>query len=359
MLVSVVLLLVMALMVTLYTGRVKSLQHKTLLNEQNYISAFAVAEAGLMKALGRLSVDPEWDGGPTGETLAGNLSYSVSGVRSLVERQSATFTVIDLESVGTSADGLAKAIIRESALLYFILANQPDAPLIVAGGLAVDGNFEVAANANGGGTGVPLSIWTDQAVDMNNGSGTTCGLQEFNNGNCSANPYSEKGAKSLDILDDDSGFPDDLMEYLFNVPESEWPHLRADANQRLTDCSTLSASSVGLIWIDGQCILNAGNIVGSVDAPVILIVSDGGIKMNSGAQIFGILFSFTKPAGAAVFEIDMTGNARVFGAVISNHPLGHAKGTYKAMYDKSVLKSIEQHPAFMRVGRVPGSWRDY
>ncbi|GGD66395.1 hypothetical protein [Lacimicrobium alkaliphilum] len=356
---SVVLLLVMALMVTLYTGRVKSLQYKTLLNEQNYIMAFAAAEAGLMKALGRLSEDPEWDASQLNETLPGNLSYSVTGTRSQIDRQSATFTVVDLESLGTSADGLAQAIIRESALLYLILANQPDAPLIVAGGLAVSGNFEVAANANGGGTGVPLSIWTDQTVDMNAGSGTTCGLQEFYDGNCSAKPYSEKGVKSPDILDNDPGLPNDLMEYLFNVPQSEWSHLRADADQRLVDCSTLSAGSVGLIWVDGQCTLNAGNVVGSADAPVILIVSDGDISMKGGARVFGILFSFRKSETLADFEIDMTGNAVVVGAVVSNHPVGHANGSYKAVYGADVLQSIEQHQAFKRIGRIPGSWRDY
>ncbi|WP_168171541.1 hypothetical protein [Lacimicrobium sp. SS2-24] len=358
-LVSVVLLLVVVLMVTLYTGRVKTLQHKTLLNEQNYALAFAAAEAGLMKGLGRLSEEPAWDGSAFNTTLPEDTSYSVSGVRQLVAKQSTTVTVMDLVSVGSSADNLATATVRESALLYSVLANPPDAPLIVAGGMAVTGNFEVTANPNGGGTGVPLSIWTDQTVDMNNGSGTTCGLQEFNDGNCSASPYSEKGFKNLDIVDDDPGFPDDLMEYLFNVPEAEWPQLRADADQVLADCSSLNAASVGLIWVDGHCSVNAGTIIGSTAAPVILIVTDGNIKMNGGAELFGILFSFRKPGVVADFEIDMAGGARVNGVVASNHPIGHANGTYNAVYDADVLESIEQHDAFRRVGRIPGSWRDY
>ncbi|ALS99173.1 hypothetical protein [Lacimicrobium alkaliphilum] len=358
-LVSVVMLLMLVLMVTLYTGRVKTLQHKTLLNEQNYALSFAAAEAGLMKALGRLSEDSAWDGSQIDTILPENSSYAVTGIRQQVARQSTTVTVVDLQSVGTSADGLATTTIRESALLYSVLANPPDAPLIVAGGMAVGGNFEVTANPNGGGTGVPLSIWTDQSVDMNNGSGTTCGLQEFNDGNCSTSPYSEKGIKNLDIVDDDPGFPDDLMEYLFNVPEAEWPQLRAEADQTLADCSALNAASFGLIWVDGDCTLNAGSVVGSTPAPVIVIVTDGDINMNGGVELFGILFSFRKPGVVSDFEIDMAGGARVNGTVASNHPIGHANGTYNAVYDADVLESIKQHDAFRRVGRIPGSWRDF
>lgn len=358
-LVPTVMLLILVLMVTLYTGRVKTLQHKTLLNEQNYVLSFAAAESGLMKALGRLSEDSDWDGAQMNTILPENSSYSVTGIRQQVAKHSTTVTVVDLESVGTSADGLATTTIRESVLLYSVLANSPDAPLIVAGGMAVGGNFQVAANPNGGGAGVPVSVWTDQSIDMNNGSGTTCGLQEFNDNNCSTSPYSEKGFKNLDIVDEDPGFPDDLMEYLFNVPEAEWSQLRVDTDQIVADCSSLNAASVGLIWVDGNCTLNAGTVVGSTPAPVIVIVTDGDINMNGGAELFGILFSFRKPGVLTDFEIDMAGGAKVNGAVASNHPIGHANGTYNAVYDASVLASINQHDAFRRVGRIPGSWRDF
>jgi hypothetical protein len=358
-LVSVVLLLVMVTIVTLYTGRVKNFEQKIMLNTQNQKLAFSAAEAGLMRSLGVLSEDKDWDGTVINETMNGLSTFSAGGARQTIARASNTMTLITLTSTGMSPDGLANAVITEQALNYSVLANPPDVPLIVAGGLNVSGNFEVVANPNGGGTGVPLSIWTDADVDMATGSGTTCGLQEYQDGNCSSSPYSESGFQDSDIVDNDPDFPDDLMEYLFNIPEAEWSTLRSEADLRLVDCTALGAASVGLIWVDGDCTLNAGTVVGSVDDPVILVVTDGDITMNGGATINGIVFSFRKPGNLADFELNMIGGAVVNGVVASNHPVGHSSGTYNSVYDADVLAQLEQHDAFQRVARVPGSWRDF
>ncbi|MDM7860815.1 hypothetical protein QTP81_09430 [Alteromonas sp. ASW11-36] len=359
MLAASTLLLVLITIGTLYTGQLKSVEHKIVLNTQNYKQAFAAAEAGAMKALGRLHDEPRWNGAVFNEVLANQSQYSVQGNRQAVVRNTATVDVVTITSVGTSADGLATVTITEQALQYSVLANPPDVPLIVAGGLDVSGNFEVAANPNGGGQGVPLSIWTDLNVDLNNGSGTTCGLQEFEDGNCSSSPYSEKGFKDLDILDNDPNFPDDMMEYLFNVPDDEWATLRSDADMIINDCNLLNAASEGLIWMDGPCTLNAGTIVGSVADPVILIVTDGDITMNGGAEINGMVFSFRKPGVVADFEINMIGGALVNGVVASNHPVGHSNGTYNSVYDADVLAQLELNDTFQRVARIPGSWRDF
>lgn len=358
-LVSVVLLLVLALLVTLYTGKIKLFEHRIVRNDQNYQYAFAAADAGLMKAMGRLTKDADWDGTAFSDTLTGNTTYTVSGTTQTITRNSAEFTLMTLTSTGTSPDGLGTATVQEQAIIYSVIANPPDAPLIVAGGLNVGGSFEVVANPNGGGTGVPLSIWTDGDVDMNNGSGNTCGQQEYSDGNCSSDPYSENGFQDLDIVDNDASFPSDLFEYMFNVPETNWESVKADADETYANCDSLQVATTGLVWIDGDCSLNAGTVVGTTDDPVILIVTDGDITMNGGATINGIVFSFRKPSTILDFEVNMIGGATVNGTVASNHPVGHANGTYNAVYDADVLSSIETGEAFQRVARVPGSWRDF
>ncbi len=359
MLTAVLLLLVLVTLVTLSTGKIKSFEHKILLNSQNYQLAFSIAEAGLSHGLSRLSEDPDWDGTVITDTLPAQGTFTVSGVRQTILRDSSVLRMITLTSTGSSPDGLSSIVQTQQAIQYSILANPPDVPLIVAGGLDVGGNFEVAANPNGGGDGVPLSIWTDLDVDMNNGSGTTCGLQEFSDGSCSSSPYSEKGFQDLDILDNDPSFPDDLMEYLFNVPETEWPVLRSEAQEIYTNCNALGPNSVGLIWIDGDCSLNSNVVVGSAADPVILVVTDGDLTMNGGAQINGMVFSFRKPSTVADFELNMIGGARVNGVVASNHPVGHANGTYNSVYDADVLEGLQENDAFQRVAIVPGSWRDF
>lgn len=356
---AVILLLILVTLVTLTTGRLKSFEYNILLNSQNYQQAFSSAEAGLSHAMSRLKEDRTWNGNTINTVLPGQGEYSVSASRQTIARLSAEIELITLVSIGNSPDAQSELTLQQQAIQYSILANPPDVPLIVAGGLNVSGNFEVAANPNGGGVGVPLSIWTDTDVDMNNGSGTTCGLQEFSDGNCSSSPYSKKGFQSLDILDNDPNFPDDLMEYLFNTPEDEWPTLKADAQLKLSSCDTLNAGSVGLIWVDGDCSLNANAIVGSISDPVILVVSDGDITMNGGAEINGLVFSFRKPTTAVDFEMNMIGGARVNGILASNHPVGQSNGTFNSVFDAEVVESLEQNDAFRRIAYVPGSWRDF
>ncbi|MEC9263340.1 MAG: PilX N-terminal domain-containing pilus assembly protein, partial [Pseudomonadota bacterium] len=55
---SVALLLTMATLVTLYTGQIKSFENQITLNAQNRLLAFNSAEAGLMHALGILTIEP-------------------------------------------------------------------------------------------------------------------------------------------------------------------------------------------------------------------------------------------------------------------------------------------------------------
>ncbi|WP_338291687.1 pilus assembly PilX N-terminal domain-containing protein [Planctobacterium marinum] len=358
-LISVIMLLLLALMVTIYTGKIKLFEMRIARNDVNHLASFAAAEAGLMKAMGTLTEDPTWDGTAFNETLDGSATFTVSGTTESVTRDTSEFTVMTITSIGASADGLGQTTVVEQVMIFSVLANPPDAPLIVKGGINVGGNFEVVANPNGGGTGVPLSIWTDQDVDMDNGSGTTCGQQEYSDGDCSSDPYSEKGFQDLDILDNDANFPSDMFEYMFNVPEASWESLRDDADEQYEDCDSLGASTTGLIWVEGSCGLNAGTVVGSTDDPVILVVTDGDLSMNGGATIYGLVFSFRKPDTLLDFELDMNGGASVFGAVASNHSVGHANGTFNVVYDSDVLSQLEQGDAFQRLARIPGSWRDF
>lgn len=358
-LITVVLMFVLVTVVTIYTTRIVSINNKISLNDQNRLLAKASAESGLMRAFGLLAENPRWDGSAINETSTNGGSFTVNGVGQVIVRESTDVRLISLTSTGVSADGLATDTINEQAYLYSILANTPDAPLIVAGGIGVSGNFEVAANPNGGGEGVPLSIWTDGNVDLTNGSGTTCGKQELVDGQCSTSPYSEKGSKSNDILDNDPNFPSDMTEYLFNVPEINWESLRDDADVLANSCAGLNAASVGLIWIDGPCTINAGTIVGSIANPVILIVTDNDITMNGGATLNGMLYSFRKPGETSDFEINMIGGASVNGVVASNHKVGNSNGTFNSIFDADVLAQLEANDAFVRVARVPGSWRDF
>ena len=84
MLVTVSLLLIIASLATVHTGRVKSLEHRILLNSQNQALAGAAAEGGLAHGITRMRADPNWQGQEHTVMLTDNIRHLYSG-RTLME----------------------------------------------------------------------------------------------------------------------------------------------------------------------------------------------------------------------------------------------------------------------------------
>ena len=345
-------ILLLVISVSIMTGKVLVGEQRVAANEMRYREALASAEGQMAQAMAAIASA----GMPT-LPIAG-LPASVSVAVSTVQVGTRTMPLLTLTATDTAPEG--DATVRQQVVVIPTIAGTPDAPLTLAGGMAVGGNFMVVANPNGGGPGVPLSIWTDSPVDLTNGSGTTCGQQEWADGTCSSSPYSEPGNLESDILANDPGFPDDLMQYVFGVEDNDRGMLTLEqrANAILTNCDGLNPSSRGLYIIDGTC--NPKSIVGSRAKPVILLIRDGDLVMNGNLQIFGIVFSYdSHPDDATTYDLKMSGGATVWGSLISNHEVGNSNGTYNAVFDAESLQNIQSTPGNTTLYKVPGSWRDW
>ncbi len=347
----IILLLVISL--SIMTGKVLVGEQRVAANEMRYREALASAEEQMARAMAAIASA----GIPT-LPIAG-IPATVSVAESTVQVGSRTMPLLTLTATAEpTLEG--EATVQQQVVVIPTIAGTPDSPLTLAGGMAVGGNFMVVANPNGGGPGVPLSIWTDSPVDLTNGSGTTCGQQEWANGTCSSSPYSEPGNIESDILANDPGFPDDLMQYVFGVEDSPagMTTLEQRANAILTNCDSLNTSSHGLYIVDGTC--SPKSIVGSRAKPVILLIRNGDLVMNGNLQIFGIVFSYdSHPDDATTYDLKMTGGATVWGSLISNHEVGNANGTYNAVFDAESLQNIQNTPGNTTLYKVPGSWRDW
>ena len=364
--------IVMVILVSLMTGRILVGDKRISANELRYREALANAEAGIDAAMADTA-----SGGIAALSVSdGQSTFPIAISGATVSRRLTTLTLtssagsntlrlIDFTSTGLS-QGISEGVvtISQQALFVRVVPGAPDAPLTLAGGMAVSGNFMVVANPNGGGRGVPLSVWTDQNVDLTNGSGSTCGQQEWADGTCNTNTYSEKGNKQSDILDNDLNFPPDLLRYIFGLPgdsahiAQSMQTLESRAVAVLTSCSSLNSSSTGLYIIDGNC--NPAGTIGSEAAPVVLLIRNGNITMNGNMVIYGLVFSYdSAPASAPNYDFKMTGGATVYGAVVSNHQVGNSNGTYNAVYDAAALSNIQNTAPFNTLVRVPGSWRDW
>ncbi len=349
----------------LMSGKMLVAEQRLAANEMRYREAMASAQAGLDAALAEISNAIQTEGSSTAALAAiASAGLSTSGVTvatSTITVGSDTLPLVTLTASGSSADGEGEATVREQAIITSVLAAAPDSPLTVAGGLPVSGNFQVVANPNGGGPGVPLSVWTDGNVDLSTGSGDTCGLQEWQDGTCASSPYSSsKTGKQSDILDSDSNFPSDLLDYIFGVPDTTagMATLEGRAKAILSGCGSLGPTSTGFYIVDGDC--TPSGTLGSAAAPVVVLVRDGDVTLGANINIYGVLFAYdSDPDDVTDFDLNMNGTASVNGALVANYSPGKANGTYNAVFDATAMANVQSGPAFAVVARVPGSWRDW
>lgn len=366
---TVTLILVLILLaVSLLVGKLLVADRRVTLNEALYRQAMALAEQGLSYGFGRLSSEglpscasppPWWTSTVSPSGAGGSYTLQVQCMTSfpVVVGSTTLITPVRIRSTANLNSNQAQAAVEAHYVSSNVLAGTPAAPLTVAGGMAVGGNFTVVANPNGGGLGVPLSIWTNDYVDLNNGSGQTCNQGDYS-GSCSAN-ISQAGSKQSDIKDSDPAFPSDLVWYLFNENNDTagWLNIESKANQIVNNCNGLGPTTTGLVIVNGDC--NPGANIGTQAAPVVLIIKDGSLTINGNRQLYGLVFAYSSHPATATTDIKLTGGAIVNGALAANFKLGKSNGTYDAKYDEAALSNIKTGAAFQTLKQVPGSWRDW
>lgn len=303
-------------------------------------------------------------------------------------------------ATGAPDDNSGEAIVRKDIYFSPPISNPPPAPLIAAGNVNIQGTFDVVTNPNGGGDGVPISVWSGGDADFQGtvGSGATCQLAEYlasgtpsnaedadfrpcsdcscpaSNSELSTGLLSSKDTdENIDILDTDgdvtnqdtcfpghtlaSGDPCDspyesLFEFIFDEIEADKEKVAQRATKRLSDCSSLGPTSAGLIWIDGVCDIPNGTIVGSPEAPLILVAdSTARSDLNSNTAFYGIFFTFG--------EIRLTGGAVVYGSLMTDQSVDVGAGNCALRYDSWILTQLTNSPAAGIPVELAGTWVDY
>lgn len=248
-------------------------------------------------------------------------------------------------------------------------SNGP-APLMGAGNIPLNGTFNVVANPNGGGPGVPVSVWSKLTAADPSGNSRTCQIQEYmRDGDCNGSPLSDAHGspkKGVDFVDPSTSpttvFPPDMFEYTFGTPTQYYDTIKSRA-QPLTNCGTLNAASTGVYWYVGAgCDIPANTVVGSRAAPVVLIVESASFRMNANSTFYGMIFAFDPNGNTA--GMTMNGGAKVYGSILSNDKVQmglNINGTFDLVYDVPTMNVITDpnNNFFKFLARMPGSWADY
>jgi|GEM_PF-1374877 len=410
-LVVVIVVLVITTLMVFFATKVGLFDQRMAGNEVRYKEAFATAEAGLDIAVQRFDDQfaTNFSGTTSWATVIAN-SAIAAGTETdgtTAEPGEPSFgvtitntggTVYRFSSTGRSADGTGAATVSREVTMKSILGGSaPDVPIIVNGSVGTGGDFNIVANPNGGGNGVPVSIWTGNTAPVGDpptgnvsmsGSSATCNIQYFdgNNPQCS-NPsgntelISDGDGSTLsapintfpDVLPNDPNFPDDLFQFLFGVTRANWQTVYDLANSKhqvAADCSTLSTTSgqkFRLWWITGDCNMGSNQVIGSITDPVILVIDDHQLDMGGGgARVNGVVFLFDNPSGdvATKPSADFHGSPAIYGAMISDVGGTAMNGSYSIVYDPTIMSSLTPGGAVddgsnYAIAFIPGSWRDF
>ncbi|WP_340121140.1 PilX N-terminal domain-containing pilus assembly protein [Methylobacter svalbardensis] len=408
--VTVVVLIIITLMV-FFAAKVGIFDQRMSANEYRYKEAFAAADGGLEYATqqftenvsfiktvgssgGDYKYDPNKDGNAdaipnpflSNNNLAGGTASGSEArfTASVGTTTSGGVTVYTLTSVGESIDRTGTASVSEQIVIRSITAgNTPDTPIIADGSMAVSGNMHVVANPNGSCTGCAVSVWTHNAVDTGS-SISTCHILGFFPGGQCPNPslddlhtqLTNGPDQGVDIIQIDpyttdspaGNFPPDLFEYIFGVPYTQWQSIKSAAesltpSQVYSDCNSLDSSSKGIIWITGDCQINANATIGSEANPVILVVQNHDLSIGGNVTIYGIVFLFdeTPADNSDDPDLDIGGGTKIIGSLISGVDIAGGTGTVAVVWDKNIFDNIQNNSgeSYRQVASIPGSWRDF
>ncbi|MFH7565738.1 pilus assembly PilX N-terminal domain-containing protein [Oceanimonas smirnovii] len=353
----------MLVAVSVFVGKVLISDKRITLNEIEYRIAQAAAEKGIAEAMARLKVDP------LATSLSGTLSSSAATASYTVTMEKGVPIpgVWQLKSVAILPNGSEATVsvqVAERALLDEENLKRA-APFMLSGNLPANGNITIVANPNGGGPGVPVSVWSKEATTLS-GNAKTCSLQAYQDGCNSDTAYSTKNKKWLDIVDNDTNnFPDNLVEYIFNVSDNAagWAYLESSATAVLNTCSKMAIKDGGFYIIQGVSDCSVSANLGAT-SPVVIVLKDSDLTISGNYSVYGVVFAYDSHAGVgSKFSVKVNGGARLYGILISNYEdIELPTGSYDAIYDQDVIVRLADADAgspFVNLNVISGSWKDW
>ncbi|MDX2424890.1 MAG: PilX N-terminal domain-containing pilus assembly protein [Cycloclasticus sp.] len=405
-----IMLLIAVTLISIFAARVGVMDQRISGNELRHKVAFATAEAGLEQAAAYLNANPVLHDGNvangwatcTGNTtiFPCNLTDAEMVFASVVVGTSITPSINNILPLsdsflvktatniialgqGTSDDGTGAALAQVAFAKTSLLTPGEVPPLMIPSG-SLSGNFNIVPNPNGGGPGVPISVWAKDTIDTSGANWKTCDHGEFKDGgdvcmdtkgdgvsgdswsgcSCSTERSNSGNVNADIVMYPAADFPASPFVYLFGDDTSGdtlatlKPEIKALAEETglvLDDCTTLNSAFNGLVgsalvWVTGDCLIGSNVSIGSRDKPIILVV-EGELRVNAGAEAWGILMGLD--------QFVLNGGPVIHGSAISEIPSDLTNGNYSQVYDESVFDNLRNDTVNTQIAKVGYSWRNF
>lgn len=337
------LLLVTAAGVTL--SMMLSATAEQLLWRQQSAQLKAELENDINRALALMFLAEHWPG-DIPESISGSVTESAEIV--------IDGAVIHRAHLSFSKTGSLFSATRELDIVRFpLLMSLPPAPLLLTTTLDHHAGFSLFLPPSGKHPTHLMSVWSAATVDMASNR-VTCTLESTDTDACKASPLSYESMKAGDIHDIDLTLALPLTDYLFasSADGSELSDYQQLADYQGSDCTSLPAG-VAFMWISGNCVIPANQIIGSNEKPVLLIVDNGHLELSGDTVITGLVVSLTHDSSFSR-RLRMSGNARVTGSVIANHA-SSPDSFMVVQYHYPVLRKLQNSLHLQQLAIVPGS----
>jgi Tfp pilus assembly protein PilX len=394
--VTAILLLIGVTLVVMFAAQVGLQDQRISGNQYRHKQAFANAEAGLDFAASFLRQNKSLhDGGVGWTTCAGSTSIfpcSMDGAEFVYGTigggavTSSVPVIAGLEAymlkvgdatrivgVGTSDDGTANSVVQVDYGAQELIVPGELPPLMMPSG-DLSGNFNIVPNPNGGGPGVPVSVWAKDTITIGTGNWKTCDHDQFRDGGAVCTDTKSAGTtrdwlpcrcgderSNKDIIAEDivlypeADFPSSPFFYVFGKSQQEVKEQAETDGLILQDCNNLASNvaAVGeptLVWVEGPCDIPSTSLVGSRANPV-LIVTEGKLTINANSELWGIFFSLG--------SIKLNGGPVIHGSMVSEIDADLTNGTYYQVYDPDMFANFKDSDINTILSRLQYSWRDF
>jgi hypothetical protein len=380
-LVTALVLMIIMLGITFYTSETVVTEKKVVANEYRAKQAFNGAQAGLDYgiAYARSGTDQNDDSvldlsGASGATGSiGSASYSVT----LSDLSAGSdMSLLMLESVGSSDDGVIQRTVSVLIGEIPVLPNPPSVPVVARGDIATTGNLQVYNHFEN------LNMWTGSELDSWGSSDTyvrdpdwtgfggdtwdgTPGDLERHltaTGNTVVDVPSiqstTKNTRGPDVIDGDTSLGTlSGSEFIENFFGTDIEGLAGGASETFNSGNfdtSLWPGLSGVIYLDdgtagsgGTYQISGNGTIGSASSPVVLVV-DGDIRLSGNVTIYGLVVARNYESAA--------GTVDVIGGVMAETEIEKANGTFSVYYDPGVMAALEE---LKSLEVVRGSWKDW